>query len=80
MPKKIEIYGAGCKNCKSIYFFAKQAITELSLKAEITYSDNSMSMFKKGMVHAPAVVIDGVLVSSGTMLDINEIKNLLLNN
>jgi len=79
MPKKIEIYGAGCKTCKSVYYFAKQAISELSLKVEIVYYDDVKTMFEKGMVHAPSFVIDGVLVSSGTLLNLDEIKSLLQN-
>lgn len=78
MIKKVEVYGAGCETCKKLYNNAKQAVSELNIDSEVLYFNDVKSMFEKGIMHAPAIVIDNSVASSGTLLDVNQIKKLLL--
>ena len=75
---KIEILGPGCSKCKQLMANTETAVKELNLQAEITKITDLSKMSDYGVMMTPALAIDGTLVSSGKVLDKDEIKKLLV--
>ena len=75
---KIEILGPGCFKCKQLMANAETAVKELNLQAEITKITDIGKMTDYGVMMTPALAIDGTLVSSGKVLDKDEIKKFLV--
>lgn len=76
---KIEILGVGCPKCKQLATNAEAALKELSIAAEIFKVTDIDKITEYGVMITPALVIDGDVVSSGKLLNKDEIKKLFLN-
>jgi len=74
---KIEILGTGCPKCKQLTANTETAVKELHLQAEITKVTEIDKITGYGVMMTPALVVDGSVVSSGKLLNINEIKKIL---
>jgi small redox-active disulfide protein 2 len=74
---KIEILGMGCPKCKQLMANAQAAAKELNIEAEIVKVMDIDKITAYGVMMTPALVIDGKIVSSGKLLDKDEIKKLL---
>jgi small redox-active disulfide protein 2 len=74
---KIEILGMGCQKCKALNLAAKQATQELGITAEFDKIEDIKEIVKYGVMITPALVIDGVVKSSGKVLNKNDIKAML---
>ena len=75
---KIEILGAGCPKCKQLTANAEAAVKELNIQAEIGKVTDIDKITGYGVMMTPALVIDGVVVSSGKLLTKDEIEKLIL--
>jgi small redox-active disulfide protein 2 len=75
--KKIEILGTGCPKCHSLEQAARQAVEHLRMDAEVTKVDQMDDIIARGVMMTPAIVIDGVVRSSGRVLSVAEIEKLL---
>ncbi len=73
----IEILGSGCPNCKALESRAMQAIEEMSIPAEIREIKDYAEIASYGVMHTPALAIDGKVVSAGRVLKVDEIKLLI---
>jgi small redox-active disulfide protein 2 len=76
---KIEILGIGCPKCKQLTANAEAAVKELNLQAEIGKVTDIDKITEYGVMMTPALVVDGKVVSSGRLLNKDEIKKLLTN-
>lgn len=77
--KKIQILGTGCAKCNRLGDNAKQAAESSGIEYEIEKVTDLIEISKMGVMSTPALVIDGVLKSSGTLLTPHEISRFLDN-
>ncbi len=75
---KIEIIGAGCPKCKQLTANAEAAVKELNVQAEIGKVTDIDKITEYGVMMTPALAVDGAVVSSGKVLNKDEIKKILL--
>jgi len=73
----IKILGTGCPKCKELDRITRQAVKELSLKAEISKVEDIMDIMKYNIIRTPGLVLDEKVVLSGRVPTVNEVKNLL---
>lgn len=76
----VKVLGMGCPNCKKLEQNAKKALKELELKAEVKKIEDIQKIMSYGIMSTPALMIDDAVVSSGQILGVNEIKELIVNN
>lgn len=74
---KIEILGTGCTKCKTLEEAAKQAVALSGKFAQIDKVEDIMKIMEYGVMSTPALVIDGKVVSTGKLLSVNEIMELI---
>jgi small redox-active disulfide protein 2 len=74
---KIEVLGAGCAKCATLYENAKKALEESGKTAEVIKVEDIPSIMRYGVMSTPALVIDGQVKFSGKVASVAEIKGLL---
>lgn len=74
---KIEILGVGCPKCKQLTANAEAAIKDLNIQAEIAKVTDIDKITEYGVMMTPALVLNGIVVSSGKVLSKDQIKNIL---
>ena len=74
---KIEILGTGCTKCKALEEATKQAVAKVGGFHEAIKVENIVKIMNYGVMSTPALVIDGVVKSSGKLLGIEEIVALM---
>ena len=74
---KIEILGVGCPKCKQLTANTEAAVKELNIQAEIGKVTDIDKITEYGVMMTPALAIDGAVVSSGKVLNKDEIKKIL---
>lgn len=75
--KSIKVLGSGCKNCKTLYENAKEAVEKMGLDANVEYVTDMQVIAKYGVMSMPAIVVNEKVVSSGKVLKAQEIEELL---
>lgn len=73
----IQILGPGCSKCSRLLENTRSALAELSLEADLEKVEDIQAMMRAGIMTTPALVIDGVVRSSGRVLTVREISELL---
>lgn len=76
---KIEILGVGCSKCKTQEEIVKQAFAKIGGFYEINKVDDIETIMNYGVLSTPALVIDGVVKSSGKLLRLEEVIELIKN-
>ena len=73
---KIEILGTGCKSCENLYLAAVTAVDELGGDNDIeVVKVSDINYFSKmGVFMTPGLIIDGEVLSSGKVLDAQQVK------
>lgn len=74
---KLEILGSGCKKCKTLFDTVSEATESLSGDYEIVKVEDYAQIMAYGVVNTPALVVDGVVKSSGKLLSVDEVKAFL---
>lgn len=74
---KIQILGTGCPKCKTLTANAEKAVTELGIQADIQKVTDLKEIMAFGVMMTPALVVDGVVKSSGHLLSPEQIKKLI---
>ena len=74
---KIEIFGTGCTKCKALEEATKQAVAKVGGFHEVIKVEDIVKIMNYGVMSTPALVIDGVVKSSGKLLGIEEIVALM---
>ena len=77
---EIKVLGTGCPKCKALEKATRDAVTELGINANIGKEEDIMKIMQYGVMHTPALVIDGKVVISGRLPTAKELKNLLTSN
>ncbi len=74
---KIEILGMGCPKCKKLTENAETAVKKMGIKAEIVKVTKLQDIMNYGVMLTPALVVNGKVESSGKVLSVEEIENIL---
>ena len=74
---RIEILGVGCPKCKQLTANAEAAVKELNIQAEIGKVTDIDKITEYGVMMAPALAVDGNVVSAGKVLTKDEIKKII---
>lgn len=74
---KIQIFGPGCMNCKSLEQRARRAAAELGIVAEFEKVTDFIKIAEFGILRTPSLAIDDQIVSQGRVNSVEEIKTML---
>jgi len=77
---KLEILGTGCAKCKALEEVTKQAVAKVGGFHQVVKVDDIMEIMKYNVVSTPALVIDGVVKSTGKLLNVDEVIALMDSN
>jgi len=73
----IKILGTGCPKCKKLEENAKEAVRQTGILAEVQKVSNINDIMKYDIALTPALVVDEKVKSSGKVLSIERIKNII---
>lgn len=76
----IKILGSGCPNCVKLEANAKKAVEELGVEAIIEKITDMGLIIEYGVMSTPALVIDENIMSYGTVLAVEDIKEMISKN
>ncbi|MCK5153024.1 MAG: TM0996/MTH895 family glutaredoxin-like protein [Spirochaetales bacterium] len=74
---KIEILGSGCPSCMKLEKNAEAAVKSAGIDAEIVKVTDMTDIMNYGVTRTPALVVDGIVKSSGKVLKADEILKVL---
>ena len=77
---RIEILGTGCPKCNKLEELSKQAADEMGITYEISKVKEMNKIMEYGVMMTPALVVNGVVKSSGKLPSIDDIKKLITGN
>lgn len=77
---KIEILGTGCAKCTALEAAVKKAVAKIGGFHSIEKVEDIMKIMEYQVVNTPGLVIDAKVVSTGKLLSVDEIINLLTSN
>ena len=70
---KIEILGTGCTKCKDLEEATKKAVAQIGGFHEVKKVEDIVEIMNYGVMSTPALVIDGVVKSTGKLLNVEDI-------
>ncbi|AGR78120.1 thioredoxin family protein [Aliarcobacter butzleri] len=70
---KIEILGTGCTKCKNLEENTKQAVAKIGGFHEIKKVEDIVEIMNYSVMSTPALVVDGVVKSTGKVLSVDEL-------
>ncbi|MCT7561838.1 thioredoxin family protein [Aliarcobacter butzleri] len=73
---KIEVLGTGCSKCKALEEAVKQAVTKIGGFHEVEKVEDIVEIMNYGVMSTPALVVDGVVKSTGKVLSVDELLTL----
>ncbi len=76
---KIEILGTGCNKCKALEETVKQAVADVGGFHSVEKVEDIVKIMDYGVMSTPGLVVDGVVKSSGKLLNKQEILEILEN-
>jgi small redox-active disulfide protein 2 len=74
---KVEILGMGCAKCKKLHESTLIAVKELNVNADVVKIEDLNKIIEYSVLSTPALAVDGVVKSSGKLLSVSEIKNII---
>lgn len=74
---KIQVFGPGCMNCKTLEQRARRAAEELGVSVEVEKVAEIDAIIAAGVLRTPGLSIDGELLSQGRVNSVEEIKTML---
>jgi len=74
---RIKVLGSGCPKCMTLEKNVKTAINNKKSSDEVTHLKEIEKILDYGVMSTPALVIDEKVVSSGKVLSVSEIEELL---
>ena len=73
----IKILGGGCEKCKTLANNTKEAIEKINFSAKIEHITDFAVISKYGVMQTPAIVLNEKVLSSGRVLTVKQIIDLL---
>lgn len=74
---KIEILGTGCSKCVALFNNAKEAVGKSGKFAQIEKVEDLQKIMEYGVMSTPGLVINGEVKSTGKLLSVEEIVQLI---
>ncbi|MFA6191941.1 MAG: thioredoxin family protein [Sulfurimonas sp.] len=74
---KIEVLGTGCTKCKALEEATKQAVAKSGKFVQIEKVEDIQKIMEYGVMSTPALVIDGKVLSTGKVLSVDAIIELI---
>lgn len=74
---EIKVLGSGCANCKRLLDNVYAAVKDLAISANVMYVTDYMEIAKTGLMRTPGLIINQKIVSTGKVLSIEEVKQLI---
>jgi len=75
--KNIKVLGPGCPKCRMLAANTQEAVQTMGIDAEVTKIENIDEIIQYGVMVTPALVVDEVVKSSGKVLSVDEVKNII---
>lgn len=75
--KKVQILGTGCQKCEQLEKNAQMAVHQLGIQAEVVKISDIREITKFGVMMTPGLAIDDEVKSTGKVLSVEEIRDLL---
>jgi len=73
----IKILGMGCRNCRALEAYARQAVAELGLEAEFEEVKDMDKIMSYDIMMTPALVVNEKVKVAGRVPSKDEVKKLL---
>ena len=72
---KIEVIGPGCPRCKKTAKRVEQALERIDggLDAEISKVEDQTAIIERGVMHTPAVAVDGEIRTEGEIPSVDQL-------
>lgn len=77
--KKIQIYGTGCPKCNRLQQNAEEAAKNLAIEYEVEKINQIEDIMAAGIMMTPGLGIDGKILSTGKLLNVKQIEEMLNN-
>jgi small redox-active disulfide protein 2 len=74
---KIQVLGTGCAKCKQLTANAEAAVAALGLGVAVEKVEDLREIMKFRVMSTPALVVDGVVKSTGKVLSPADVKAFL---
>ena len=74
---KIEILGTGCAKCKALDTNTKEALKQIGGFHSVEKVEDLVKIMEYGVMSTPGFVVDGVVKSTGKLLNVNQIVDML---
>ena len=74
---KIEVLGTGCAKCTQLDAVVKEAVAKSGKFVQIEKVEDIMKIMEYQVVSTPALVIDSRVVSTGKVLNVDEVLALM---
>ncbi len=74
---KIQILGTGCPKCRQLAENARQALEQAGVAGEVVKVQNLEEIMSFGVMMTPSLAIDGEVKTTGKLLSVEEIRQLL---
>lgn len=74
---KIQILGTSCKKCEDLYANTASAIKKVQLEAELVKVQDVAEIVAMGVLMTPGIAVDGKVLASGRVFEIEEIVEML---
>tara|TARA_R110002096_G_scaffold152824_6_gene316089 strand:- start:10688 stop:10924 length:237 start_codon:yes stop_codon:yes gene_type:complete len=76
--KQIKVLGSGCKKCVKTAELIEKVASEHEISVSVSKETSPQVIMSYGVMSTPAVVIDEILVHSGSVPELSEIKEWLV--
>jgi small redox-active disulfide protein 2 len=73
----IKVLGSGCSKCKKLEENVRKAVAEKGIDATVEKVTDLKIIMSYGVMSTPALVIDEKVVSTGRLLNVNDIVKLI---
>ena len=74
---EIKVLGIGCVKCKALEKSVREAVAEMNIQADITKVNDIVEIIDSGILRTPGLMINGKVVSSGHILSVSQVKEIL---
>ena len=74
---KIQILGSGCTKCKALEANTVEAAEKLGIDAEVEKVTDIDTILDMGVMMTPGLVVNGEVKSSGNLLSVEQISEIL---
>lgn len=78
--KDVVVLGPGCASCETLNKNTKKAMSNLNCEASYNYITDITVMASLGIISAPALMLNGKIISTGKTLTVSEVEKLLKEN